>query len=114
MHHYSVDVSAENGVVELTGQVTDQAQREEVLRIVQGVPGVERVRDRLTIAVAPVTPVMAMAQVMAQEREYRVRLAVNVLRAFRTHDVAALVPGSLPGSSAWIQKVSQDGAGLDR
>src|SRR5262249_48338513 len=38
------------GTAELTGSVADQLQREEALRIVQGVPGVDRVRDRLTLA----------------------------------------------------------------
>ncbi|HYV36964.1 MAG TPA: BON domain-containing protein [Gemmataceae bacterium] len=57
--HYNVDIRVENGLVELTGHVADQAQREEVLRIVQGVPGVERVRDALVIALAAVTPVQA-------------------------------------------------------
>jgi hypothetical protein len=37
-------------------------QREEVLRIVQGVPGVERVRDHLAIANATVTPANASTQ----------------------------------------------------
>lgn len=53
---YIVDVAFQNGVARLTGSVSDQPQREEVLRIVQGVPGVERVLDRLTTrsGVAPV------------------------------------------------------------
>ncbi len=49
LRHYHVDISYQDGIVELTGQVADQAQREEVLRIVHGVPGVERIRDRLVI-----------------------------------------------------------------
>jgi hypothetical protein len=58
---YTIDVRVENGIVELTGQVANQAQREEALRIVQGVPGVERVRDNLTTVMA-VTPVTATVQ----------------------------------------------------
>ena len=50
--------SFQAGVVSLTGAVADAAQREEVLRITHGVPGVERVLDRLTIASA-VTPARA-------------------------------------------------------
>jgi hypothetical protein len=38
--------------------------------------------------------------------DYRVRLAVNVLRALRPHDVGTIVPGGLPGSSVWIQKLT--------
>lgn len=47
---YRVDVVVRAGVVELTGVVSDQAQRDEVLRLVQGVPGVSRVSDRLTLS----------------------------------------------------------------
>jgi hypothetical protein len=49
LRHYRVDVSVREGVAELTGQVADQSQREEVLKTVQAVPGVERVSDRLTL-----------------------------------------------------------------
>jgi hypothetical protein len=50
LRRYRVDIAYQNGTAELTGVVADQPQREEVLRIVQGVPGVERVRDHLTLA----------------------------------------------------------------
>jgi hypothetical protein len=58
LHHYTVDLSVRDGAVELTGTVIDQPQREEVLRIVQGVPGVARVVDRLTL-VGSITQVQA-------------------------------------------------------
>jgi hypothetical protein len=64
LHRYNVDVSFRDGLVDLHGTVTDQLQREEVLRLVQGVPGVERVRDHLLlIAMGPVTRTQAVAQV---------------------------------------------------
>src|SRR5262249_55978009 len=66
LRHYSVDVRVDGVVVELTGQVADQSQREEVLRIVQGVPGVERVRDRIGIA-GGVKPVTAVSQPVISE-----------------------------------------------
>src|SRR4051812_36292975 len=44
---YRVDVTVRAGVVCLTGVVSDQAQRDEVMRLVQGVPGVTRVSDSL-------------------------------------------------------------------
>src|SRR5262249_52644402 len=50
LKHYTVDITVRAGTVELTGRVADQTQREEVLRLVQGVPGVVRVSDRLTLA----------------------------------------------------------------
>jgi hypothetical protein len=52
LHHYRVDVLARGGDVELTGTVADQHQREEVLRLVQGVPGVVRVIDHMTLTSA--------------------------------------------------------------
>src|SRR5262245_65900713 len=53
LRRYSVDVSVRGGAVELSGSDTDQSQREEVLRLDQGVPGVVSVRDRLQITAAP-------------------------------------------------------------
>ena len=50
----------EDGTAELTGSVSDQLQREEAVRLVQGVPGVERVRDRLTMK-----PALAIKQAQA-------------------------------------------------
>jgi hypothetical protein len=64
---YGIDIDVNRGVVDLSGQVADQAQREEVLRIVQGIPGVERVRDRLVVGAASVTPVTATVQPVTQE-----------------------------------------------
>jgi hypothetical protein len=60
LHHYTVDLAVHDGVVVLTGTVIDQPQREEVLRIVQGVPGVDRVIDRLNL-VGAITQVQAAA-----------------------------------------------------
>jgi hypothetical protein len=44
---YSVEISVQCGVAEVSGSVADQPQREEVLRLARGVPGVERVVDHL-------------------------------------------------------------------
>jgi hypothetical protein len=67
LHRYEVEVSYRDGLAELTGRVTDQLQREEVLRIVQGVPGVERVRDRLTLTgLGPVTQAQAVTPPTAE------------------------------------------------
>jgi hypothetical protein len=57
---YSIDVSYRDGTAEVRGTVADQPQREEALRLVQGVPGVERVVDHLTLANGP-----ALTQVQA-------------------------------------------------
>jgi len=58
LRNYRIDIAFQTGTVELSGQVADQPQRDEVLRLVQGVPGVERVINRLTLAGA-ITPVQA-------------------------------------------------------
>jgi hypothetical protein len=52
LRYYTVDIVFRDGVAELSGTVADQLQREEVQRIVQGVPGVERVQDNLRLAEA--------------------------------------------------------------
>lgn len=49
LRDYHIDIAYSNGTAEVTGTVCDQPQREEAIRIVQGVPGVERVRDHLTL-----------------------------------------------------------------
>jgi hypothetical protein len=51
LRHYRIDVAVHGGDVELTGSVVDQTQREEVLRLVQGVPGVVCVIDHITLTV---------------------------------------------------------------
>jgi hypothetical protein len=50
LRDYLIDITYRDGIAELSGTVLDQPQREEVLRVVQGIPGVERVVDRLTLA----------------------------------------------------------------
>lgn len=47
---YRIDVAVNGATVELSGTVSDQAQREEAARLVQGLPGVGRVLDKLTVA----------------------------------------------------------------
>jgi hypothetical protein len=58
LRHYTVDVAVQGGTVELSGTVVDQPQREEVLRLVRGVPGVVKVVDHLT-PTAPIQRVQA-------------------------------------------------------
>jgi hypothetical protein len=66
LRHYTVDIAFHNGAAEVSGTVADQPQREEVLRIVQGVPGVERVVDRLTVAAGAGSPTGGLTRVEAQ------------------------------------------------
>jgi hypothetical protein len=60
---YTVDIAVRGTTVELTGRVTDQSQRDEVLRLVQGVPGVVGVTDRLTLT----RPAVRLTRAQAQE-----------------------------------------------
>ncbi len=60
LRHYHVDITFRDGTAELSGTVAGPTQRDEALRVVRGVPGVERVRDRLTVAGA-VTQTQALA-----------------------------------------------------
>jgi hypothetical protein len=68
LHQYHVDITAAGGVVELTGQVANVGQRDEVLQIVRAVPGVSAVRDRLvTREAGAVTRTAAVTQPALQE-----------------------------------------------
>jgi len=48
LRHYTLGIVFQDGTAELTGTVADQAQHDEVLHIVQGIPGVERVVDHMS------------------------------------------------------------------
>jgi hypothetical protein len=62
-----IDIAFQNGVAELTGVVAGPMQRDEALRIAQGVPGVERVRNQLTVVnPAPVMQTQAAIPPMAE------------------------------------------------
>jgi hypothetical protein len=67
VRHYQVDISFQDGAAELSGQVADPIQRGEILRIVQGVTGVERVVDHLSLAGQPA---LTKAQAVSQPPEF--------------------------------------------
>jgi len=50
LHRYTIEVSFDRGTAELSGIVADQLQSDEAVHVVQGVPGVERVVNHLTLA----------------------------------------------------------------
>jgi hypothetical protein len=62
LRRYTVDITFQDGTADVSGTVADQTQREEALRIVLGVPGVERVLDHLTLA-----PAAGLRQVQATQ-----------------------------------------------
>jgi hypothetical protein len=47
LRHYAIDVTFADGVAEVSGSVASAAQRDEAVRLVEGVPGVTQVVDRL-------------------------------------------------------------------
>jgi hypothetical protein len=60
LRHYNIDVAVKDGTAELSGTVANQQQREEVLKLVKGVPGVSKVVDKMTLlAPNPITQVQA-------------------------------------------------------
>jgi hypothetical protein len=61
LRHYTIDIAVRAGTAELSGQVADQPQREEALNIARGVPGVDRVLNRLAVG-SPIQPAQAGAQ----------------------------------------------------
>src|SRR2546427_12071347 len=48
----TLDVSAKNGVVTLTGQVPDDSARSEAFKLANETPGVTKVNDQMTVATA--------------------------------------------------------------
>jgi hypothetical protein len=58
LQHYDVSIRFHEGAAELTGSVDNVEQHDRVLRLVQDVPGVRRVVDRLSVAGA-IVPVQA-------------------------------------------------------
>lgn len=97
LRQYQIDIVFQNGTAHLTGVVADQMQREEAVRLVQGVPGVERVRDQLTLvrATAAITKVAQdqPAPPKAQEPGPLPRKSTE----------AAPIPPALPGAGASVE-----------
>ena len=67
---FGVDVKSEEGVVSLQGRASSEAQRNQILRIAESVPGVQRVRNAITIPQAaaklPEPPVLDGVAIDAQ------------------------------------------------
>jgi hypothetical protein len=62
LRHYNIDVTVKDGTAELTGTVASQQQREEVLKLVNGVTGVRQVVDKLALlAPNPIAQIQATA-----------------------------------------------------
>jgi hypothetical protein len=62
LHQYSINVNVNGSAVELSGQVADAAQREDAVRMVQAMPGVQSVRDALQIIAPGVVTASAATQ----------------------------------------------------
>ncbi len=50
LRRYTIEVAFDRGTAELSGVVADQLQSDEAVHVVQGVPGVERVVNHLSLA----------------------------------------------------------------
>jgi hypothetical protein len=59
LRNYRIELACRAGVVEVTGEVANRAQCDEALRLIQGVPGVDRVINRLSLAHSDVVRVQA-------------------------------------------------------
>lgn len=62
LEHFYVDITTQAGVVYLTGNVVDSRQHDQIIRLVQGVPGVVTVVPQLLIRTQPVQTVQAILQ----------------------------------------------------
>ncbi len=60
LRHFNIDVAVKDGTAELQGTVASTEQRDQVLKLAQGVSGVTRVVDHLALlAPSPITQVQA-------------------------------------------------------
>lgn len=63
LHGYSIDITCKDGVVELSGKVSDEPQRSAVISTVLTMPGVKSVIDGMATAMLqPVHPVQALTE----------------------------------------------------
>ena len=101
---YNVNILFVDGIAEVAGTVVDQPQREEVLRIVQGTQGVNRVYDRMAIGgVASIKQVQGSGNVDAGSGDKSPLLAPPPdFRAPPPQPQAAGEPGDRPGEPAPI------------
>ncbi len=98
---YKIDIVFLNGVAEVGGCVNDLSQKEEALRIVQGVPGVERVRDRLMVMMA-MNPVMQAQAAMPENvppprRQPDMGMGGPPMMGPGMPGLQGLPPGAIPG-----------------
>jgi BON domain len=56
---FGLDVQSDNGVVLLTGQARSEAQRERIIALVRGVPGVAEIHESIDLATPTAAPALA-------------------------------------------------------
>jgi BON domain-containing protein len=86
--HYNLAVTCQDGAADLIGSVTDEAQRAEVLRVVQGVSGVLSVEEHLVLD-QPLKLVQAAEPPTLPEPSPMMP---------RPMDQGGIIPGPVPGS----------------
>jgi hypothetical protein len=57
---FRVNVTAQNGIVDLTGEIADESQRDAIAKIVRTTPGVVMVRDWLHVRPAAIVPTQVL------------------------------------------------------
>lgn len=101
LKNYHVDVEVSDGVVELTGNVVDAKQRDEVVQTVQSVRGVRRVNERLVMTdgsgvTAPETPKTTTKETRVEPETAPVAAAVPAAAATPQVDAATVQAAVVP------------------
>jgi len=94
---FGVDVQCQSGVVSLKGRAASKAQVDQIVRIAQGVPGVQGVEPQISVISAP-TPQQGIPAQMASNRMTPVRgNDVPVMAApYRSNQPARVSPTGVP------------------
>lgn len=94
---YHIDIIYQNGTAELVGRVADQPQMDEVVRIAQGIPGVERVRNNLTTMNSIIQTQAPMPAVPAPTPLPKRALDPNVPAPIGPAEPMPIAPGGMGG-----------------
>ena len=93
---YHVEIRFSNGLVELSGCVADATQREEVVRIVQELPGVDRVRDMLEAGNSGVLLTAQGPKVEQGPEPFKFEEKFDKKPVYEDRNQQAPQPGSMP------------------
>ena len=97
---FGVDVKSQNGIVQLVGRASSEAQRNTIIALAEGVEGVTGVRQNISVPKA--APAMPKPVVAAQDVEANslAPVAVDpVIRPARENDVPSIAVAAMPVAS---------------